>query len=171
MLLGGITRHFMTHAQIHECFTAEFHAGSKAVVVTSAEIDEQERELSTLLPQSYRSFLLTYGCLCTPSLLSLIVDKEADLWAIAGFIEPAQAVTDTRLYWSGGMDKNLIGFAGDVMGNLFCFRRIAVGAPRPDDAPICFFGHEFCDQDIKLADSFDDWLFSYLKLTREDLTR
>ena len=161
----------MTRAQIHQRFATEFSDGASTTLVTPAEIDAIERELSTVLPQSYISFVQAHGCIRTPTLLNLTVKAEVDLWAIADFILPTQAATDTKLYWSGGMADTLVGFAGDVMGNLFCFRRLAVGTPRPDDAPVCFFDHEFCDKDIKLADSFDDWLFSYLRLTRKDLTR
>jgi hypothetical protein len=68
------------------------------------------------------------------------------------------------------MSEQLVEFASDSMGNLFCFRRVAPDSPRADDAEVWFFDHEFC-RDSKVADSFDAWLLSYLKLKREDLTR
>ena len=68
------------------------------------------------------------------------------------------------LYWSGGMSPELVGFAGDGMGNLFCFRRLGTAADRPDDAPVWLFDHEFPDRDVQIALSFDDWLTSFLAL-------
>jgi hypothetical protein len=46
---------------------------------------------------------------------------------------------------------------------LFCFRGPNANGARPDDAPIWLFDHDFC-KESKVADSFDSWLLSYLKL-------
>jgi hypothetical protein len=161
----------MTRAQIHEQFVSEFHAGSPVATVTASDLATVERELGIVLPESYHSFMLTHGTVRTPSLLDLVVDLEAELWAISDFIAPAEIVRDSRLYWSGGMSEQLVGFAGDGMGNMFCFRRSPVSTSRPDDASVWFFDHEFCDDIHQLEDSFDSWLFSYLKLKRPELKR
>ena len=163
--------HAMTRAQIHEQFVSEFHDGSSVATVTASDLATVERELSIVLPESYRSFILTHGTVRASSLLDLVVDLDAELWAISDFIAPAEIVSDSRLYWSGGMSDQLVGFAGDDMGNMFCLRRSSVSSSRPDDAPVLFFDHEFCDHNRQLADSFDSWLFSYLKLKRPELTR
>ena len=165
------TRSPMTRVQIHERFVAEFHDGSRVTPATLADLATIEQELGTVLPQSYLSFMQAHGAVRTPSLLDLVVDSEAELWAISDFITPAEVVRDTRGYWSAGMSDDLVGFAGDGMGDLFCFRRLPVGTARPDDSPVWFFDHEFCDDIRQLADSFDDWMFSYLKLKRQELTR
>jgi hypothetical protein len=110
--------------------------------------------------------MLEHGPIRTPSLLKLVVDAQAELWAVDDFIGPSEAVRDTKLYWSGGMSRELAGFAGDGMGDLFCFRRQRTGGSRPDDASVWFFDHEFPDEDHELAKSFDEWLASYLKLSR-----
>ena len=161
----------MTRAQIHEQFASEFHDGSSITTVTSADLATVEQELGIMLPESYRSFILAHGTVRTPSVLDLVVDLDAELWAISDFIAPAEIVRDSRLYWSGGMSDELVGFAGDGMGNMFCFRRSPVSTSRPDDASVWFFDHEFCDDISELADSFDSWLFSYLKLKRPEVTR
>ncbi|MSU58249.1 MAG: SMI1/KNR4 family protein [Pedosphaera sp.] len=169
--LGGITRSSMTRAQIHDRFVAEFHDQSRVTPATLADLATIEQELGTVLPQSYLSFMQEHGAVRTPSLLDLVVNTEAELWVISNFIAPADVVRDTRGYWSGGMSDDLIGFADDGMGDLFCFRRLPVGTARPDDSPVWFFDHEFCDHIRQLADSFDDWMFSYLKLKRQELSR
>lgn len=161
----------MTRTQIHEQFVSEFHDGSSVTTVTASDLATVEQELGIVLPESYRSFILHHGPVRTPSLLHLVVVLEAKLWAIDDFIKPTEIVSDSRLYWSGGMSKDLVGFAGDGMGNMFCFRRSPDSTLPPDDASIWFFDHEFCDDVTELSDSFDSWLFSYLKLKRPELTR
>jgi hypothetical protein len=156
----------MTRAQIQQEFVAAFSEGEPAILATASDLATMEQELGTSLPQSYVAFMQTHGAIRTPSMLKLVVDTESDLWALEDFITPGEAIRDTKLYWSGGMSAELVGFAGDGMGNLFCFRRLRTGAPRPDDVPVCFFDHEFPDANSELAKSFDEWLASYLKLGR-----
>ncbi len=156
----------MTRAEVHREFVATFAQGERPTPATATALSAMERELGTTLPQAYLTFMQTYGAVCTPSLLGLVVDAESDLWALADFIAPEEAVGDTKLYWSGGMSPELVGFAGDGMGNMFCFRRLISVADRPDDAPVWFFDHEFPDHDRQLAQSFDGWLGSFLALRK-----
>ena len=160
----------MTRAEIHQLFVSEFHEGEPPVPVATPDIQRVERELSTVFPQSYITFMQTHGPVRTPSLLSLIVDGEHEPWDVMAISDTGEVVEGTRGSWSGGMSERLIYFAHDSMGNLFCFLRTAPDAPRPDDAEVWFFDHEYCT-DSKVADSFDEWLLCYLKLKREDLTR
>jgi hypothetical protein len=159
----------MTRADIHQLFVSEFHQGEPPVPVAAPDIQRVERELATVLPQSYATFMQTHGSVHTPSLLSLIVDGEHELWDVMVISEVAEVIEGTKGYWSAGMSEQLVGFASDSMGNLFCFRRVDAGSPRADDAEVWFFDHDFCS-DSKVADNFDEWLLSYLKLKRGDLT-
>src|SRR4051794_26316794 len=106
----------MTRVQIHERFVSEFHDGSRVTPATLTDLATIEQELGTVLPQSYLSFMQAHGSVRTPSLLDLVVDSEAELWAISDFLTPADVVRDTRVYWSGGMSNDLVGFADDGMG-------------------------------------------------------
>jgi hypothetical protein len=65
--------------------------------------------------------------------------------------------------WSAGMPDDLIAFGNDSSGNLFCFKRHMPQAVRQDDLPVWFFDHDFVDVS-QVAESFDGWLLSYLKL-------
>jgi hypothetical protein len=161
----------MTRAQIQQLFVAEFHAGEAAERFVASDIPRIESELATVLPQSYITFMQTHGSVFTPSLLSLIVDGRHAQWDVQQFLQAAEVIEDTRMNWSGDMSNTLVCFAYDSGGNLFCFRRSQPGMARPEDAPVWFFDHEFCDDFSQIAESFDDWLFSYLKLKRQDLTR
>lgn len=159
----------MTRAEIHQLFVAEFHQGKPAAPFASSDIQRIESELATVLPRSYTTFIETHGSIHTPSLLSLIVDGGHEQWDVMNFFDAAAVVNDTKNSWSAGMSEQLVGFASDSMGNFFCFRRVALGTSRADDAEIWFFDHEFCN-DSKIADGFDEWLLSYIKLNREDMT-
>lgn len=134
----------------------------------AADLDIQrvEQELSTVLPQAYITFMQAHGAVRTPSLLSLIADGRHEQWDVMALSELAEVSADTKSYWSAGMPEHLIGFASDSMGNLFCFRRVAPASPRADDAEVWFFDHEFCSES-RLANGFDEWLLSYLKLRRQ----
>jgi cell wall assembly regulator SMI1 len=158
----------MTQASIHQSFVSEFHQGEPRVPATALDIDRAERELATVLPKSYITFMQTQGAVQTPSLLSLIVDGEHQQWDVMAISEITELIEGTKGYWSAGMSEKLVGFATDSMGNLFCFRRVAPETPRAEDAEVLFFDHEFCS-DSKVADSFDEWLLSYLKLKKDYL--
>jgi hypothetical protein len=158
----------MTRAKIHKLFVSEFHQGEPPVPVAASDIQRIERELATVLPKSYVTFMQSQGSVYTPSLLSLIVDGEHEQWDVTSISKVAEVIEGTRGYWSAGMPEELVGFASDSMGNLFCFRRVDAGSPRADDAEVWFFDHDFCS-DSKVAESFDEWLLSYIKLKREDV--
>jgi hypothetical protein len=95
---------------------------------------------------------------------------EGEQWDVLVTSETTGVIEGTRDYWSAGMSEQLVGFASDSLGNLFCFRRVAPGSSRAEDAEVWFFDHDFCS-DRKVADSFDEWLLSFLKLKRADLTK
>jgi hypothetical protein len=153
----------MTRASIHEAFVSAFHRGENQGPVDFAEIQRIERELVTVLPQSYVTFMQTYGSIHTPSLLELIVDGMHDMRDVMVISEVDEVIDGTKAYWSAGMSEQLVGFASDSMGNLFCFRRVPHGANRMDDVEVWFFDHDFC-REKRIAASFDEWLASFLKL-------
>lgn len=157
----------MTRDDIHQSFVSKFHEGPPPVHVADSEIQRAERELATVLPESYITFMQAHGAVHTPSILSLIVNGKSDQWDLMDIFEIKDLIEGTRGYWSGGMSDQLIGFASDSMGNLFCFRRVAPFAQRPNDAEVWFFDHEFCSES-KIVDSFDEWLLNYIKLKTGD---
>lgn len=156
----------MTRAKIHQAFVSRFHEGEPPVAVAASNFARAEQALATVFPESYISFMGTHGAVHTPSLLSLIVDGQHEQWDVLAFLEMEEVVEGTRGYWSAGMSEQLVGFASDSMGNMFCFRRMALGTPRADDAGVWFFDHDLCS-DRTVADGFDEWLLSYLKLKND----
>jgi hypothetical protein len=121
------------------------------------ELDRVEEALETYLPASYRQFLATHGPVFVPDLWEAILERELGAHPLREFLSPDQVVTDTRLYWSGGMPRDFVGVAGDFMGNLFGFRRAAIHGVRPDDLPVSLFDHDYV-RVAPVAASFDGWL-------------
>ena len=152
----------MNRQEIHEKFIKEFHYG-EVEKLSLHEIHEIEINLNTVLPQSYIDFLTRYSEAYTPSLLSLIVDEDADLYDLQNITSIKDTIEGTKMYWSGGMPDDLIGFGNDSMGNMFCFKKIDPNSERPDDLPVWFFDHEFVDVG-QISDSFDSWLEAFILL-------
>jgi hypothetical protein len=155
----------MTRTEIQQLFVSKFHQGNTLLPASAAGVQLAEQEFATVLPQSYVTFLQTYGPVVTPTLLSIIVEGGHNLWDVMSFFSIEEVVEDTKNYWKAGMPNVLIGFASDSMGNLFCFRRLTPDSNRIDDAEIWFFDHEFCSNK-KIADGFDAWLLSYTQLVK-----
>jgi hypothetical protein len=133
------------------------------------ELDRVEAALETYLPASYRQFLSTHGPLFVPHLWDAIVERELGAHPLREFLSADQVVTDTRLYWSGGMPRDLVGVAGDFMGNLFGFQRAARNDVRPDDLPVSRFDHDYVRVD-PMAPSFDGWLRWFIEHVVEGRT-
>ncbi len=121
------------------------------------ELDRVERVLDAYLPASYRQFLTTHGPLFVPDLWDILVEREVGVHPLREFLDLNHVVTDTQLYWSGGMPRNFVGVAGDFMGNLFGFPRSGRQGSRPDDLPVSLFDHDFVRVE-PVATSFDEWL-------------
>jgi hypothetical protein len=122
-----------------------------------SELDRVEADLETYLPISYRQFISTHGPLFVPDLWDFAVERELSAHPVREFLSPDQVVTETRLYWSGGMPKDFVGVAGDFMGNLFGFHRTPMNGLRPDDMLISLFDHD-CVRVDPIARSFDSWI-------------
>ena len=122
-----------------------------------------EKDLGTVFPQSYIDFMLIYGEAYAPSLLGLIVDEDADIHDLQNITSIKGTIEGTKMYWSGGMPDDLIGFGNNSMGNMFCFKKINPNSERPDDLPVWFFDHDF-NEVSQISESFDSWLESYISL-------
>jgi SMI1 / KNR4 family (SUKH-1) len=147
--------------QVYSRFMDLFDRSHSKVRATDAEITEMENELDTMVPESYRAFVIEFGGAFTPSLLSLVTDNNIDLFDIQNIVLPRKAVVDTKAYWEAGMPTQNVGFANDCMGNMFCFHRIPRSSPRPLDAPVYLFDHDFGTVEL-VAPSMEKWLQTYV---------
>jgi hypothetical protein len=151
----------------HSCYTIfmnERHSGPRPSHASAQDIARIECELRTRLPLSFVQFLRLCGGAYTPALLDTIVSAGLANHDLANIFTPDELIRLTRLYWSGGMSTDLIGFAVDSLGNVFCFERVWSDTPRPDDLPVWFFDHDVVSAEV-IFQSYDQWLMSYVRLT------
>lgn len=107
------------------------------------------------LPADYRSAVLQLGLpRPTIALLDAIVDQELDLRDVSDFLSPAEVVSVTEDWRALGLPEELVAFATDCMGNLFCFPTAAdTGGP----VPVLFFDHDARTVEV-IAPSFIIWI-------------
>lgn len=147
-------------ATIHAEFTRRFAADGldgPALPCPSDVLDRIEQELDTFLPVAFRDFLARCGPIFTPQLCTAWIEHQPESFPPREFLRPEAMVDDTRLYWSGGMPRDVIAFASDGCGNLLVFQRTARNELRPDDQAVLVFDHDYVKV-VELAPSFDVWL-------------
>lgn len=147
-------------ADMHADFARRFARdglNGPATPCAPSDLDRIEAELDCSLPLAYRYFLTSFGPLFVPPVWDAIVELELNVHPLREFLNPTEVVQATRSYWAAGMPNDLIGIAGDFMGNLFGFIRVAKTNILPDDLPVVLFDHDYvCVTPV--ADSFDDWI-------------
>src|SRR5215217_2049921 len=90
--------------------------------VSEDELKKAEGLLQTRLPPDYRIAVLEFGLpRPTIELLDAIVERELDLRDVSEFLGPAEIVSVTVDWRDLGLPEELVAFATDCMGNLFCF--------------------------------------------------
>ena len=159
----------MIREELHSRFYRLFAAPGERQAISIVELNRIETELSVTLPQAYVDFVTKYGAIYTPSILTLVTGGESEeapegaSWDVQQFWNAQEIIKDSKANWSAGMDSDLVGIASDSMGNVFGFRR-KQSELRPDDCPLLFFDHEFCEVHEEKS-SFDAWLESYIRLS------
>jgi hypothetical protein len=122
--------------------------------VSEDELKNAEVRLQTRLPADYRNAVLQLGLpRPTIELLDAIVDRELDLRDVSEFLSPAEIVSVTEDWRDLGLPEELVAFATDCMGNLFCFPTEANGG----EVPVSFFDHDERTVDV-IAPSFTRWI-------------
>ena len=131
------------------------HADYAPEAVSNEELERAERRLQVRLPTDYRDAVLQFGLpRPTIELLDAIVDRELDLKDVSDFLGPVEMVTATEDWRDLGLPEELIAFATDSMGSLFCFP--ADGETR-EEAPVFFFDHDSGTVEL-IAPSFARWI-------------
>jgi len=123
--------------------------------VSLEALESAERHLGTSFPPDYRNAVLQVGLpRPTIELLNTIVDRALDLRDVSEFLSPAEIVTVTQDWRDLGLPKELVAFATDCMGSLFCF-------PTASDpsglTPVFYFDHDSGAVDL-IAPSFASWI-------------
>ena len=131
------------------------HPNYGADSVSEEDLDGAERRLETRLPADYRSAVLEHGLpRPTIELLDATVDRELDVPAVSDFLNPEEMVFVTEDWRDLGLPEELVAFATDSMGNLFCF---PIDAGASAELPVFFFDHDKEAVD-SVASSFTQWI-------------
>ena len=137
------------------------HPDYASEVVSEEELKGVEARLQTQLPTDYTSEILQFG-LPRPNieLLNTIVDRQLDLRDVSDFLNPAEMISETEQWRDIGLPEELVAFASDCMGNLFCFPDAAANDGK---APVFFFDHD--DQSVETgAPSFARWIEDFCSI-------
>lgn len=129
--------------------------------VTEADLRIVEQRLDIRLPNDYRRAVLRAGLpRPTLALLNTIVNRELDLRDVSGFLNPSEIASVTEDWRGLGLHEELVAFATDCMGNLFCFRNANDGK---EAVPVFFFDHDIQTVDA-IAPSFDQWIDEFCRV-------
>ena len=147
---------------IFEIFCHRFKESDERQLVSMADIAQLEATLEIVLPSDYRSFLMKYGVVWTPGILDIIVDKELELHTLQEFWDMEAIIDDKKNGWTTHLDMDLLPFASDCMGSIFCFATAEIRT-QSLTAGIYFYDHDY-DEVNKISDSFTAWIDCYNKI-------
>jgi hypothetical protein len=123
--------------------------------VTAAQLEDAERRLLTKLPLDYREAILDFGLpRTTIELLDAICDRQLDIANVGDFLTPQEIVEVTEAWRDLGLPEELVAFATDGVGNLFCF---PTDESESDQQPVFLWDHDSKDIDA-VAPSFSAWI-------------
>ncbi len=129
----------MSLAQFIEKWTQETYP---PVRVVGADLDALEARFAFVFPEDYRRAVLDQGLpQPTAALLRSIVAANLDFPDVSDFFEPGDIAQLTEDWRGGGMPSNLLAFATDCAGNLFCFKTSA-GLEAADRATVWLWDHD-----------------------------
>ena len=132
--------------------------------VSLADLEAVEHHMRVRLPQDYRDAVLRTGLpRPTIALLNSIVDQDLDLHDVGDFYSPTEILEQTTGWRDAGMPSQLIAFASDSGGNMFCFDGERLRDGSSDRDAVWFFDHDFGTVD-KLAPSFDAWIAQFCEV-------
>lgn len=121
-----------------------------------------ESELNARLPSDYRAAILEFGLpRPTIALLDTICDRDLDLHDVSEFFSPQELVECTEDWRDLGLPEELMAFANDCMGNLFCF---PADPSNNSEQPVFFWDHD--DKSVEtVAPSFTCWIEDFCSLS------
>jgi hypothetical protein len=137
------------------------HPESTPDEVDPERLESAEARLRIRLPADYREAVLTHGLpRPTIALLNAIVDGELELPDVRAFLSPDEMVESTEDWRELGLPADLVAFATDGSGNLFCFRSQST----PEAPQVFYFDHDFGDVRM-VAPSFTAWIEAYCRIS------
>ena len=147
-------------------FLNRFGVNSKTSPAKPFQLEEfncMEERLKIKFPKSYKNFALTFGNIWTPNILDLIDEKEVEIADVQEFWNAERIIFDKENEWTSNIEENLIPFASDCMGNIFCFA-VKDLTSRKDDCDIYYYDHDF-DSIENLSISFEQWIEQFNEIS------
>jgi len=130
--------------------------------VVKEDLEGAERLLKTRLPTAYRNAILELGLpRPTIELLDAICDRDLDLYSLGDFLGPTEIAEVTGGWRDLGLPEELVAFATDGMGNLFCF---PTSLEATEDLPVFLWDHDSKEVE-SVASSFSGWIEDYCRLS------
>jgi hypothetical protein len=129
--------------------------------VDAGALESAERRLRTRLPSDYRDAILEFGLpRPTIKLLDAICDRELDQHDVSEFLGPEEIIEATEGWRDLGLPEELVAFATDCMGNLFCF---PVDQNASSRQPVFLWDHDSKAVDT-VASSFSAWMDDFCRI-------
>jgi cell wall assembly regulator SMI1 len=162
---------FRERAMSLEQFVSKWtHPDYPPDAVAVADLDALESHFGFLLPEDYRQAVLAHGLpRPTLALLHSIAEADLDLADVGEFLSPGEAIETSDAWRGAGMPSNLVAFAMDSGGDLFCFDAKAGSGDRPASAAVWLWDHDDGAAEV-VAESFSQWIegFCRVDLIEED---
>jgi hypothetical protein len=153
------------HLQMYKEFVRKWvHREYLPMKVAARELDIVEARFDTFLPVSYRDCMEQVGP-AKPSiqLLESIVSLEIQIEDIGWLFSPEEMIESTIGWRELGLSNQVLAFASDGSGNMFCLEIAPKNMPRLNDAVVWFFDHEE-PETYSLEMSFTSWLEQYVSI-------
>lgn len=148
----------MTLARFNEIWTSSDYPPESVV---ESDLRSVEQHLRVDLPDDYRQAILQVGLpRPTIALMAAIVERELDLHSLGDFYSPVEIIKETTGWREIGMPEQLVAFASDGCGNMFCFNADRLRMGSADASAIWFYDHDFETVD-QIAPSFSDWIEAF----------
>jgi SMI1-KNR4 cell-wall len=142
------------------------HPDYRPIPILAEALDRVEDRFQTRLPESYRNFMESVGPASADlSLLTTIVDNRLDLPDLQEFFSPEVVVEQTTMWRTIGLSKELIAFAGQGAGDMFCFEVIPKFKPASEELNVWYFNHEEREA-YDLEITFLSWVKQYAELPK-----
>jgi hypothetical protein len=145
---------------LHQFIKLWVHPDYPPKAVTEQALRTVEGRFDFAFPNDYRNAVLQHG-LASPTidLLDVIVDGELDMADLSKLLEPASMIERTEAWREMGLPSDLVAFASDCCGNLFCFSTATERTNR-----IFYFDHDF-GTTREIAPSFSSWIDAFCNLS------
>ena len=130
-------------------------------MISCEELLRAKRRFGFYYPADYKTAVEQFGLPhLTIALLEAIVERGIDLDCVMEFLNPEEAVTATLAWRKVGLPRNLVAFASDPSGHLFCFDADELHSESTASSTVWYYDHDF-NIARTVAPSFLVWIEAF----------